>query len=864
MIQTRNTSQYGTYASTVTYDAEQEGDVTYYLKNQKGEIAKKSTSLKIDLQDPTATYQVKNNGWRSFVNFITFGLFYRDHADLTLKGSDTMDASLTLEYKISSSKLVPSEITDWTTYQNAVALEEKAANYIYVRVTDAAGRSNVYESGVVVFTDCVERTSIEFYKKTTENVTAQIDFVKNTVKEIRYNGSVVEAAAYDVTAEGIQFKASYLDGFAASDTPYHLVVSYHPVGVSMGDAAEGDTPKDTTIALTVKKQEGSVTNISDISKVYDGTKVSCPTHQAISTGQVSYAFKKAGAEDTTYTDQAPKQAGDYVIRVTVEADDSYKESSETANFTISKRPLTIAVVVADKQYDGLATAHITTATLQNLADGDDVGLENGIPTFTDVNVGEDIDISFTEFKLTGEETLLANYTLTQPTGVKAKIYNNWQPTEYTTSEPNTNGWLKEDFVITAAEGYQVSLLNTDQGEWKDSLIFTEKGENQEVTFYVRKKDTKAISLSKTVSYNLDKDAPSGQVSIDDTHAWESFVQDAKFELCYAKEVTVICKSLDSLSDMESVEYLYSEQVMTLEEVQAATDWLTLPKEGIATSVEDEKQFIYYVRLTDKAGNVTYLSTNGIIYDTTAPVIEGIQDGETYYTTQVAKVVEKHLDSVTLNGEAVTDTITLAGNQDTTYTIVAKDQAGNETTVTVTMKTLGSLSDPTSTIKPDTVKSTDKETIENVLKDINAQLQEENVTEEEKETLEDMKQEMEDLLSKLENAKKAKETEAVKKAEKITAENAKIKDKETLKQAKADLQQALKLYGDNYTAEEKEEIQARMEQIEEALEAIAKLEEAKAPKTGDAGSNLWLWILLLLASGTLLAGVGVYEKKKICC
>ena len=35
----------------------------------------------------------------------------------------------------------------------------------------------------------------------------------------------------------------------------------------------------------------------------------------------------------------------------------------------------------------------------------------------------------------------------------------------------------------------------------------------------------------------------------------------------------------------------------------------------------------YVRLTDEAGNVTYLSTDGFVIDMTPPVIEGYENGQ---------------------------------------------------------------------------------------------------------------------------------------------------------------------------------------------------------------------------------------------
>src|SRR5699024_4503586 len=109
------------------------------------------------------------------------------------------------------------------------------------------------------------------------------------------------------------------------------------------------------------------------------------------------------------------------------------------------------------------------------------------------------------------------------------------------------------------------------------------------------------------------------------------------------------------------------------------------------TAEDVKQFVYYVKITDHAGNVTYFGSDGATFDLTAPVIAGVTDGATYYTTQSVSVTDENFSSVTVNDEAQSDTtFALAGNAEKTYTIVATDKAGNETAVTVTMKPISSL------------------------------------------------------------------------------------------------------------------------------------------------------------------------------
>lgn len=96
----------------------------------------------------------------------------------------------------------------------------------------------------------------------------------------------------------------------------------------------------------------------------------------------------------------------------------------------------------------------------------------------------------------------------------------------------------------------------------------------------------------------------------------------------------------------------------------------------------------YEKLTDNVGNVTYISSDGIVIDKIGPTISGIEEG-IYYASRKVTVNDKYLDTVTVNGEPkkVTDgksEFTLKNNN-TVYEIEAKDKVGNVTTRRVELK-----------------------------------------------------------------------------------------------------------------------------------------------------------------------------------
>ena len=626
---------------------------------------------------------------------------------------------------------------------------------------------------------------------------------------------------------------------------------------------------------------------------------------------------------------ASKTAGVGTYDITGTAlDDNYSitfTGGENA-YEITKRNLTVTVVVNDKQYDGLNTASIKSVILNNVVNNDSITLLNGTPTFHSVNVANGIGITFTDFTLSGDADVLKNYTLTQPTGVTANITNGWNPvkdTEYTASITNAIGWLKEDLTVAAKDGYELSLTNTADGTWENTLIGAVESADSSLKFYVRNKTTGAISEQVTVAYKLDKNTETtrttGKVEFVGRSSWQTFVNHITFGLFYKDEVTVKAEADDGLSGVESIEYAVSDKAMSLEEVMAITDWTAMPIDGVGVTVEDEKTFVYFIRITDKAGNVTYISTDGAEYDTTCPAISGIENGSIYHTTQVITVTDKNFESITVNGEPATldseGKLALNGNLETTYAIHVMDKAGNVTEYTVTMKVIADITDSIKDITVDDVKSDDKETIETVIKNIKEELKNDDLTDEEKAELEDEKQKAEDLIKKIEEAIGSTETDNTDKINDITSENVETKDKSDLEKAKDELEKALDDYKDNLTDDEKKDIQDEIDRIEKALEVIDKVEKvedlinklpeniaksdadaikkadeaynalseyeqsildknakkkldnAKSasealnnPTTGDNG-KMWMWFALLFVSGGGLLGTTAYRRKR---
>lgn len=180
----------------------------------------------------------------------------------------------------------------------------------------------------------------------------------------------------------------------------------------------------------------------------------------------------------------------------------------------------------------------------------------------------------------------------------------------------------------------------------------------------------------------DSEKPTGEIKISE-NSWKSFLNNITFGLFFKDTQTVTINAADNSGEAVTVEYLLSNKELT----KAALDGMTFTAYTAPFSIAPDNEYIIYVRLTDKAGNTDYICSDGIVLDGTSPVITGIANGKTYCKEQTVTINEKYVDTVTVNGAAVTlnenGGFALApanGGQ----RIVVTDKAGNTAEMTVTV------------------------------------------------------------------------------------------------------------------------------------------------------------------------------------
>ena len=393
----------------------------------------------------------------------------------------------------------------------------------------------------------------------------------------------------------------------------------------------------------------------------------------------------------------------------------------------------------------------------------------------------------------------------------------WEINQYTITVKPENG--KADITITQDYGTPITAPADPTREgytfigWDREIPETMPAENMTITAQWK-----------------DIEKPTGEIKINE-NSWKAFLNNITFGLFFKDTQTVTITAADNSGETVTVEYLLSDKELT----KAELDGMTFTAYTAPFGIDPDNEYIIYVRLTDKAGNTDYICSDGIVLDGTSPVITGIEDGKIYCEAQTVTVDEKYVDTVTVNGTAVTldenNSFTLAP-ADGEQRIVVTGKAGNTAEMTVTVNdghTYGewvSNGDGTHTRKCTVDGCTGSET-----KDCSGG----------KATCKDKA--VCEVCGKAYGELDPKNHTALKH----------IPAKAATEDAEGNIEYWCcsgcdKYYSDKYGTKE----------IKKVDTVMAKL--PKSPPTGD-NSNLVLWIALLLASGGAVIGTAVVSKKK---
>ncbi len=555
-----------------------------------------------------------------------------------------------------------------------------------------------------------------------------------TVNSKVYNGETLTADIIDTTLYTVTANAGGINVDA-----YDVVLTLKDGDNYKWDAATGVDGDKLTLKFNITEATNEWTVTPDIHDWTYGDTASTPTGSA-KFGDVKFAYFDS---DKSPISTKPTNAGDYFMKVIVEADGNNYDAIYTdyIAFSVAKKEIGLNWSTPNSFiFDGVAKK--PTAIAKGLEEGDLVNVSIVLDSGDNVNVGtfnlKAIGVDNNNYKLpsvvtsgaytitprplvigdftaftdgivydgtakmpqvTSKNILVtdADYEVTYQNNINAGVNtakivitgkNNAKGTveiefsiEKATPETNFPTWLSigtdkllSDIDLTGFEGYT----------WDNPETKVLYGKNDySMTFTPADTDNYLTVTEKVTVEGNDITAPTGEIEIAQ-NKWKEFLSGITFGLFFNETQTVTVAAEDTESGIQKTEYYLAETELDLPAVLSLTEW-TLYED--AFSLNPDKNYIVYVKVTDNAGNAAIINSDGVVIDTIEPIFNGIENGKTYHKEVEVTVTDLNLDKVEVNGEEVTvkeGKFTLTASPKA-QTVKAFDKAGNvsaEITVTV--------------------------------------------------------------------------------------------------------------------------------------------------------------------------------------
>ena len=248
------------------------------------------------------------------------------------------------------------------------------------------------------------------------------------------------------------------------------------------------------------------------------------------------------------------------------------------------------------------------------------------------------------------------------------LYPVWNTNKYTITF-DTNGGSE---IAPITQDYGTKITAPDNPTRKG---YTFRGWDKEIP-----ETMPAENITITARWK-DTEKPTGEIIIG-TNKWNEFLNELTFGIFFKDTQEVTINAVDN-SGVVFVSYLVTDKELS----EAELNSLVFRAYEEPFSIDPNGEYIVYVMLVDENINITYLRSDRITLDNIQPVISGIENGKTYCEAQTVTVDEKYVDTVTVNGTAVTldaDGGFVLPPTNGEQKIVVTDKAGNNSEMTVTV------------------------------------------------------------------------------------------------------------------------------------------------------------------------------------
>ena len=526
---------------------------------------------------------------------------------------------------------------------------------------------------------------------------------------------------------------SWCEAFPAAYTPFtETGTSFTlPAGVNAGEhtyrvsVTAGSYTLNKDIQITVTKAPGKLVNKDYPTQFTYGDTVPTPKAENFTSnhpdGTFSYHWK-TGNNSGLEPGANPVDAGTYILYATWTGGTNYTTASLSLAVTIQKADQTANIAVVNETISGKGDGGVTLLPSVDVYEIRKKGEE----TFERISAsqGETFHTLIPgvyEIRLAEAKNYLPSDTqeVTVQPGRKLKVTLPTKQEGYTLTANKTELDWHDDVVLTFKLNPVGAYQTADFGIWweygnvKNSMpgydgVFSIGGVfGDDVTITVTGVKTDDVAPKVYIQGRMSKDSF-------DYVKWEGFQENPADDFVNGN---FVISATDRLSGVASLWYCLSQTPLTLADMDTAS-W---KQEGKVSITEDGVYYLY-AKALDNANNAGYACTGKLVKESNPPTFSGVENGKTYYVTQQMEIHDDGMPDwyraegsigVVPNGGDENPIKLKLKNDGRPYTITAGDRCGNEATITVYMKPLSDLTQPLDRIQEETIRKSDRATLDDV-------------------------------------------------------------------------------------------------------------------------------------------------------
>ncbi len=474
----------------------------------------------------------------------------------------------------------------------------------------------------------------EFENKATANTDITYMSSDDSVATVNDDGSLNIFRAGTVT---ITATAKQTAQYNLAEAKYTLIIN------PIVQTVNFDLGKTPTVTFNDNDTNNIFVNTAKSNATEAGEKNITPKYSIIKGGELI----KEGSFNSDNGSFEIKGAGEIIIGAAFDSNERYTMATDAYTLTVEKSSQTIAF--PQNEYKLTTGEDFKAPKADIFSENHGEGAvrytvesdKNGVIKSLNTVTGEAVltyNAGTVVVRATIEEdsnylSAYTEYTLT---------VSEWIPSELcydiTGKTANDSGWFAGNISIKAKDGYEISTVKTNgDADWRAELTdaVTEDGAENKVSFYIRDKANGYISCQYTETVKKDEITPTAEIKAAGISAWEKFLTVITLGM-WEPDNKLVIEYGDNTSGVSKVEYYIDKgitEVKSKEELDNISEW-TVYKDTDGIPIEKDSVCVVYAKVTDNAGNYIYASTNGIIFDRTAPTVDfnavGKYNNEVYY------------------------------------------------------------------------------------------------------------------------------------------------------------------------------------------------------------------------------------------